>query len=152
MGNLHRVWKMLSPQVSIQVSRGKGLPFTWKSESRWFVFSSLPSHGLQPTRLLCPWDSPGKNTGVGCRFLLQEILQTQGMNLGLLHCRQILYHLSPQRSPFQFTPLPNWAKYESLWTEGSCPVLSLFPFKAIIFRLDALSCLFSPSPGLEIKP
>ena len=28
-------------------------------------------HGLQPTRLLCPWDSPGKNTGVGCHFLLQ---------------------------------------------------------------------------------
>ena len=28
-------------------------------------------HGLQPTRLLCPWDFPGKNTGVGCHFLLQ---------------------------------------------------------------------------------
>ena len=28
-------------------------------------------YGLQPTRLLCPWDSPGKNTGVGCHFLLQ---------------------------------------------------------------------------------
>ena len=32
---------------------------------------SLQSHGLQPARLLCPWDSPGKNTGVGCHFLLQ---------------------------------------------------------------------------------
>ena len=32
---------------------------------------SLLPHGLQPTRLLCPWDSPGKNTGVGCHFLLQ---------------------------------------------------------------------------------
>ena len=30
-------------------------------------------HGLQPTRLLCPWDSPGKNNGVGCHFLLQCI-------------------------------------------------------------------------------
>ena len=31
----------------------------------------LRPHGLQPSRLLCPWDSPGKNTGVGCHFLLQ---------------------------------------------------------------------------------
>ena len=39
-------------------------------------------------------DSPGKNTGVGCRFLLQGIFSTQGSNLGLLHFRKILYHLS----------------------------------------------------------
>ena len=32
---------------------------------------SVRPHGLQPTRLLHPWDSPGKNTGVGCHFLLQ---------------------------------------------------------------------------------
>ena len=35
---------------------------------------------LQPTRLLCPWDFPGKNTGVGCHFLLQGIFPTQGSN------------------------------------------------------------------------
>ena len=34
--------------------------------------------------ILCPWDSPGKNTGVGCHSLLQEIFPTQGSNLGLL--------------------------------------------------------------------
>ena len=45
-------------------------------------------------RLLCPWDSLGKNTGVGCYFLLQGIFLTQRSNLGLLHCREILYHLS----------------------------------------------------------
>ena len=44
-------------------------------------------------------DSPGKNTGVGCHFLLQGIFPTQGSNPGLLHCRQILYHLSHQGSP-----------------------------------------------------
>ena len=33
---------------------------------------TLQSHRLQPTRLLCPWDSPDKNTGVGCHFLLQS--------------------------------------------------------------------------------
>ena len=38
---------------------------------------SLRPHGLGPTRLLCPWDSPGKNPGVGCHFLLQGIVPTQ---------------------------------------------------------------------------
>ena len=43
-------------------------------------------------RLLCPWDFPGKNTGVGRHFFLQGILLTHGSNSGLLHCRQTLYH------------------------------------------------------------
>ena len=43
-------------------------------------------------------DSPGKNTRVGCRALLQGIFSTQGWNPGLLHCRQILCHLSHQGS------------------------------------------------------
>ena len=42
---------------------------------------------------------PGKNTGVGSHSLLQGIFPTQGSNLSLLHCRQILYHLSHQGSP-----------------------------------------------------
>ena len=44
-------------------------------------------------------DSLGKNTGVGCQALLQKEIPTQGLNLGLLHCRRILYHLSHQGSP-----------------------------------------------------
>ena len=63
-------------------------------------------------RLLCPWKSPGKNTGVSSHSLLQGIFPTQGWNLGLLHCRQILYCLSYQRSPcprlFQFVFLFNY--------------------------------------------
>ena len=43
--------------------------------------------------------SLGKNTGVGCHALLQGIFPTQGSNPGLLHCRQILHHLSHQGSP-----------------------------------------------------
>ena len=42
-------------------------------------------HELEPARPLCPWDSPGKNTGVDCRFLLQGIFPTQGLNQCLLH-------------------------------------------------------------------
>ena len=43
----------------------------------------------------------GKNSGVGCHFVLQGIFPTQGSNLGLPHCRQILYHLSHPWSPVQ---------------------------------------------------
>ena len=43
---------------------------------------------------LCPWDSPGKNTGAGCHALLQGIYPIQDSNPGLPHCRWILYHLS----------------------------------------------------------
>ena len=47
----------------------------------------------QPARLFCPWNSPGKNTGVGCHSLLQGIFLTQGSNMGLLQHTQILYCL-----------------------------------------------------------
>ena len=59
---------------------------------------SLRFHGLQTTRLLCPWNSLGKNTGVGSLSLLQGIFPTQGLNLGLPHSRQILHHLSHKGS------------------------------------------------------
>ena len=48
---------------------------------------------------LWPWDSPGKNSGVGCYALLQGIFPTQRLNLGLPYCRQILYQRSHQGSP-----------------------------------------------------
>ena len=65
--------------------------------------ASIISNSLRPyVRLLCLWDSPGKNTGVGCHTVLQGIFPTQGLNphlLPLLHCRCILYLLSHLRSP-----------------------------------------------------
>ena len=73
----------------------------WKCscyEASSVVSDSLRPHGLQPTRFLRPWDFPGKNTGVGCHFLFQEIFPTQGSSLGLPYCRQTLYHLSHQGS------------------------------------------------------
>ena len=60
---------------------------------------SLRPHRLQPARLFCPWDFPGNSTGVDCHFLLQGIFPTQGLNLGLPHCRQRLYCLSHQTDP-----------------------------------------------------
>ena len=56
------------------------------------VAQSCPTlcNPMEPSSLLHPWNSLGKNTGVGCHFLLQEIFLTQGLNLGLL----TLYHRS----------------------------------------------------------
>ena len=69
--------------------------------SRSVVSDSLRPNRLWPARLLCPWDFPGKNIGVGCHFLLQGIFfPTQGSNPSLLHCRQALYHLSHQRRSY----------------------------------------------------
>ena len=64
------------------------------------VAQSCPTlcDSMEPTRLLHPWDFPGKSTGVGCHFLLQGIFPTQGSNPGLPHCRQTLYCLSHQGS------------------------------------------------------
>ena len=59
----------------------------------------LQPHGLQPTRPLCSWDSPGKNIREGSHSLFQGIFPTQGSNLCLQHCREILYHMSLQGSP-----------------------------------------------------
>ena len=67
----------------------------WLFATPWTV-CSLP---LWP---LWPWNSPGKNAGVGSHSLLQGIFLIQGLNLGLLHCRQILYQLNYQGSPTKY--------------------------------------------------
>ena len=75
------------------------LYFKSKSESHSVMSDPLRPHELQPAWLLCPWNSPGQNTGVGSHSLLQGIFPAQGSNAGLLHCRWILYSLSHQGSP-----------------------------------------------------
>ena len=59
----------------------------------------LRPYRMQPIRLLCPWDSSGKNTGVGCHFLLQGIFWTQALNLHLLHWQTDSLPLSHVGSP-----------------------------------------------------
>ena len=59
---------------------------------------ALWHHGLSSLRLLCPWDFSGKYTDMCCHFLLQKIFLTQGSNLCLLHCRQILYHWATRQA------------------------------------------------------
>ena len=56
------------------------------------VSSSLWARGLRSARLLCPWDSPGKDPGVGCHSLFQGIFLTKGLNPSHPHRGQKLYH------------------------------------------------------------
>ena len=55
---------------------------------------------VEPTRLLCLWDSPDKNTGASCHSLPQGIFPTQGSNTDL-HCRRILYCWATGKAPYQ---------------------------------------------------
>ena len=68
--------------------------FTGMGESEKVLVTQLCLNLWDPARLLCSWHFPDKNTEVGCHFLLQGIFLTWGSNPGLLHHRQILYHLN----------------------------------------------------------
>ena len=93
---------------------------------------SVRPRGLWPARLLCPWNSPGKNTGLGCHSLLQGIFPTRGSNPSLLHCRQILYHLSDQGSPsmsiylYIYLPFPFFLS--AFYTNGNIPFIPFWIF------------------------
>ena len=74
------------------------------------MFDSLQPHGLYPARLLCPWDFPGKNTGIGCHFLLWEIFLTQESDLCLLHWQADFFFFlttEPPGKPFPKCPPPH---------------------------------------------
>ena len=110
-------------------------PYDSAAAVSWSVVShSLQPHRLQPTRLLCPRGSPGKNARAGSPLLLQGSFLIQGSNLSLLHCRQILYHLSHRGSPwlrltccllFLMTGLILKMTLKFTWER---PKLRLFPF------------------------
>ena len=82
-------------------------------------------------------DSPGKNTGVGCHALLQ-IFPTEGSNPGLLHCRWILYHLSPQGSPISTVKFPKFFNHSKSVPWLLLPVLT-------ITQIDGCNILAAPS-------
>ena len=96
-----------------------GLPRWLESERHSVVSDSLQPHGLYG-----PWNSPGWNTGVGILSLLQGIFPTRGSNPGLLHCRQILYQLSHQRSSRILErvayPFCSGSSRPKSWTRVSC--------------------------------
>ena len=82
--------------------------------SQVWLFATLCTVALQ---ILCPWDSPGKNTGVGCHFLLQRIFPTQGLNPGLLHWQAGSSPTALAGKPIHPEPLvtrPWWELYKCL--------------------------------------
>ena len=91
---------------------------------------SLRHPGLQPSRLLCPWDSVDKNTGVGCHALLQGIFPTQESKPSLPYCRQIVYHLSHRGNPrilkWVVYPFSRGTSWPGNWTRVSCIVGGVF--------------------------
>ena len=82
-----------------------------------FLRNPMDSLHNPPAGLLCSWDFLGKNVGVGCHFLLRRIFLTQGLNLHLLHCRQILYWLSPSeaQNPAQHKLCLKWYRKSKPW-------------------------------------
>ena len=90
-----------------------------QTESHSVVSDSLWPHGQYS-----PWNSPGKNTGVGSLCLLQGIFPTQGSNPGIPPCRQILYQLSHKGSPrileWIANPFSSGSSRPSNWNRVSC--------------------------------
>ena len=90
--------------------------------------NSLLPHGLQPVRLLCPWNFPGKNTGGGCHFLLQGIFPTQGSYprlLCLLHWQADSLPLGHLRSPTFFLGIEKLQCNTLIFLKQNVLILSL---------------------------
>ena len=99
------------------------------------VSNSLQRHGLQPTSTLCPWNSPGKNTGVGCYFLLQGIFLTQGSNPQLC-----LLHWQADSLPLAAPGKPTASKCQKKPIYKEAKLLKALTLKALRFHVI--------SPGL----
>ena len=94
---LHLIsWIVVHGLSSLIFLLGYLLFYHWLISYKVSEGHSAMSDSLWPHGLYSPWNSPGHNTGVGSRFLLQGIFPAQGSNPGLLHCRRILYQLSHQ--------------------------------------------------------
>ena len=104
------------------------------------VSNSLQTHGMSPARLLHPWDFPGKNTGVGCHFILQEIVPTQGLNSGLPHCSQMLYHLNHQWSPLIYICTPVYIQNQNVLCVPWCGKI----WETYLNPSPLLRCFLSP--------
>ena len=109
---------------------------------------SVVSDSLRPHGLFSPWNSPGQSTGVGSCPLLQEIFTIQGSNPGLPHCRQILYQLSHQGSPFLEMSWQQWGQATTLPTHQ----LQCFEFWPLLTSSHLTPCVFSPSLSIATAP
>ena len=100
---------------ALRWNTGKSSPVLYASSFAQSCPTILWPHGLQPARLLCPWDSPGKSTRVDCYFLLQKIFPTQRQNphlLSLLHWQVGSLPLSHLGSPLLFYMVLIWILHD----------------------------------------
>ena len=88
------------------------------------VSDSVRPHRWQPTRLCCPWDSPGKNTGVGCHFLLQ-CMKVKSQSEVALSCPTL-------RNPMDWS-LPGSSIHGIF--QARCVLFVVFPLLLLIFVL-----------------
>ena len=135
-----------------QLRGGKELFLHLLALNSLWKWKFLVSDTLWPNGLYSPWSSPGQNTGVGSRSLLQGIFPTQGLNPCLLHCRWILYQLSHKGSP----RILEWVAYPFFsgsfwprnWTRVSCIVGGFFTnwalWEARIWRILQFMELYRP--------
>ena len=79
------IWRAIPPAFCVSFLDACVSCLCVHAKSPSVVSDSLQPYGMQPARLLCPWDPPGKNTRVGCHAFLQGIFPTQGPNPHLLH-------------------------------------------------------------------
>ena len=85
--------------------------------------TSLQPRGLQPTRLFCPWNFPGKAIGIGCHFFLQKIFPIQGSNVHLLHFLhgQVgSFATEPPGKPSSVSSLMNICTLNERWIFVNC--------------------------------
>ena len=162
LSHFSRVQLCVTPQTaahqappSLRFSRQEhwsGLPFPspMHESEKWKWSRSVMSdpqrpHGLQPTRLLCPWDFPGRSTGVGCHCILR-LLKHINTNSVFLWCLSSLTKYSTPSPPYLPPLLPPLDLSPSIFSAYflflPLPAISLWSF---IFR-TAL-----PSPWVILK-
>ena len=113
-------WETCMQVKKQQLERKNGLVQNWeRSMSRLYIITLL---GLQPTRLLCPWDSPGKSTGVGCHHLLRicrvhHVKYWAGWSINWNQDCQEKYQ-PPQISRWQLSNVRKWRGTKELLDEG----------------------------------
>ena len=89
------------------------------------MLDSLWPHELLPTTFLCPWNFPGKNTGVGCHFLLQGIFPTQELNpISCISCRQILYYCTTNNANWAYPQACSMKHYSARLSKNNKIVLT----------------------------
>ena len=112
--------------------------------------NSLRPHELWPTRLLCPWNSPGQNSGVGCRFLLQGIEPTSPAFVGRLFTsvlpgKPIHFTLATPWTVFCQTPLSTRFSMQECLSGLLCPIPRDLPYPETEPRFPAWQAESSPS-------